>query len=203
MTPEHAKARIGKLTASRIADALARTKSGWGASRANLMASLIAERMTGEPQDTYCNGAMLWGIEHEAEARAAYEFYKDVSVELIGFKPHPWIDDAGASPDGLIGTDGLVEIKCPNTATHIETLLTKEIPTKYQIQMTWQCACTGRDWCDWVSYDPRMPEEMRLFVKRFRPELYDMQQMEKQAQEFLSELDSKLAALRALKLEAA
>jgi YqaJ-like viral recombinase domain len=203
MTPEHAKARLGKLTASRVCDAFARTKSGWGASRANLMASLIVERLTGERQDTYQNAAMLYGIEGEDEARAAYEFHYDVTAERCEFIDHPRIAMAGASPDGLVGDDGLVEFKVPNSSTHIETLLSGTIPGKYIDQMTWQLACTGRKWCHWVSFDPRMPEDLRLFVKRFQPAPEDIAAMEKAAAEFLAELDTKLAALHKLTLKAA
>lgn len=165
-SPEWFALRLGKVTASRVADVVAKTKSGWGASRANYMAQLIAERLTGEPQESYTNAAMQWGIDMEPMARAAYEFYSDVSVAECGFIEHPNIGMTGASPDGLVAADGMVEIKCPNTATHIETLLGQEIPGKYITQMQWQMACAGRKWCDFVSFDPRMPEDMRIFTKR-------------------------------------
>src|SRR5262245_12506754 len=133
-TAEWHAERLGKVTASRIADVVAKTKTGWGASRANYMAELVAERLTGIPQDTYVNVAMQWGLDHEAEARAAYEFRRDVEVIEVGFVSHPDIAESGASPDGLIGIDGLVEIKCPNTATHIETLLGTPFAEKYILQ---------------------------------------------------------------------
>lgn len=160
------KERIGKVTASRIADMMAKTKTGWGASRANYAAQLVAERLTGTPAETFSNAAMKWGTETEPQARAAYEFYSGLPVQEVGFVAHPAISQSGASPDGLVGDLGLVEIKCPNTATHIETLLDGTVPGKYNLQMQWQLACTGRQWCDWVSFDPRMPESMRLFIKR-------------------------------------
>lgn len=158
--------RLGKVTASRVADVVARTKSGWGASRANYMAQLVAERLTGVPGDSYTNAAMQWGIEHEPDARAAYEFHRDAEVTECGFIDHPNLNMTGASPDGLVGDDGLVEIKAPQTATHIETLKGRAVPSKYVMQIQWQLACTGRAWCDFVSFDPRMPEHMRLFVRR-------------------------------------
>jgi putative phage-type endonuclease len=163
---EWAKARLGKCTASRVADVIARTKSGYGMSRANYMAELVAERLTGEQFATYTNAAMQWGVDTEPQARVAYEFMESVKVDPAGFVEHPHIGMAGASPDGFVGEDGLVEIKCPKTATHIETLLGSSIPDKYVVQMQWQMACTGRKWVDFVSFDPRMPESMALFIKR-------------------------------------
>lgn len=196
-TPEWRAERCGRVTASRVADVIARTKSGWGASRANYMAALIAERLTGEPMDTYTNAAMQWGTDTEPFARAAYEFRQNVTVEECGFIPHPKIAMTGASPDGVIGADGLVEIKCPNTATHIETLLGGAVPEKYVTQMMWQMACTGRTWCDWVSFDPRMPEATRLYVKRIPRDDALISSLEKDVHEFLIELDDKIAALNA------
>lgn len=195
------QARLGKLTASRLADAIAKTKSGWGASRANLMAQLIAERLTGVPAESYSNAAMQWGVDHEDEARSAYEFYQDVTVEQVGFVEHKTIPLAGASPDGIIAIGpslGLVEIKCPNTATHIETLLGQEIPAKYITQMMFQMACTGAMWCDFVSFDPRMPEALRLFVKRLGRDNTLIAQLESEAVAFLAEVETKANALLAL-----
>jgi putative phage-type endonuclease len=188
-------ARRGKLTASRLADALAKTKSGWGASRANLMADLVAERLTGTSAVGFTNEAMRWGVDQEPNARIAYEFLIDIEVTQVGFVDHPKISMSGASPDGLVLDSGLVEIKCPNTATHIETLLGQTIPAKYCTQMLWQMACTGREWCDFVSYDPRMPADMQLFVKRLHRDGVRIVEMEKEAIAFLEEVDAKLAAL--------
>ena len=165
-SPEWHALRIGKVTASRVADVVAKIKSGWGASRANYAAQLVAERLTGEPGDSYTNAAMQWGIDHEPDARAAYEFHTDADVVKCGFIEHPNLNMTGASPDGLVGDDGLVEIKCPNTANHIETLKGQAVPSKYVLQMQWQMACAQRQWCDFVSFDPRLPEHLRLFVKR-------------------------------------
>lgn len=188
--------RCGKVTASRVADLTARTKTGWGASRANYMAELISERLTGVPAPSYSNAAMQWGTEREPNARSVYEFLHSCEVVQIGFVEHPHIQDSGASPDGLIGDDGLVEIKCPNTATHIETLLGGKVPEKYITQMHWQMACADRRWCDFVSFDPRMPASMRLFVKRVEREDELVKSLEKSVAEFLDELDEKIAALR-------
>lgn len=195
-TDEWWAARVGRVTASRIADVTARIKNGWGASRANYMAELIAERLTGTTAESYTNAAMQWGIDHEAEARTAYEFYTDATVGLGGFLIHPTIPASGASPDGFVESAGLVEIKCPNTATHIDTLLALSIPEKYVKQMQWQMACSGTLWCDFVSYDPRMPENMRLFVRRIERNAGLIASLEKDVIEFLTEMDERIAALQ-------
>lgn len=195
-TPEWRQARCGSLGASRIADALARTKSGWGASRDNLMAQLICERLTGIPADTYTNAAMQWGIDTEPQARAAYSFHSGFDVVQVGIIRHPKIVGTHASPDGLVSGDGLVEIKCPNSATHIETLLGATVPDKYIKQAQWQMACTERHWCDWVSFDPRMPESMRLFSKRIARDEKMISVMEAEVAVFLRELESKVHGLR-------
>lgn len=188
-------ARCGSLGASRIADATAKTKTGWGASRANLMAELIAERMTGVPYETYTNAAMQWGTRTEPEAHAAYEFMFDASVAQVGIVPHPSIAWTHCSPDGLIGDAGMIEIKCPNTATHLDTLLGAEIDGKYIKQVQWQMACCERSWVDWVSYDPRLPENMRLFVKRTHRDDAMIAALEKDVIAFLAELDARVAVL--------
>jgi putative phage-type endonuclease len=195
-SPEWFAIRCGKVTASRVADVVARTKTGWGASRTNYMAELVAERLTGAVAEGYTSPAMQWGTDTEAEARRAYEFYRDVDVVAAGFILHPRIGQSGASPDGLVSDDGLVEIKCPNTATHIDTLLSATVPGKYATQMQWQMACTGRRWCDFVSFDPRMPEAMRLFVRRVQWDSEAIAELEKLVTAFLEELDAKVAALR-------
>ena len=191
------KIRCGKVTASRVSDVIAKTKSGWGASRANYMAQLIAERLTGEVADSYTNSAMQWGTDHEDEARTAYEFYQNENVQEIGFVKHQKLE-SGASPDGLVGKDGLIEIKCPNTATHIQTLLDQKIPKKYETQMLWQMECTGRKWCDFVSYDPRMPENLKLFVKRFERDDERLDEIRTMVADFIGELEDKLTQLKKL-----
>jgi putative phage-type endonuclease len=189
--------RAGKVTASRVADVIAKTKSGWGASRANYAAELICERLTGQPAPSFSNAAMQWGTEKEPEARAAYEFRCNSDVAQIGFVPHPSIQMSGASPDGLIGDDGLIEIKCPTSATHIDTLLNEAVPQKYATQMAWQMACTGRQWCDFISYDPRLPPSMQMFVRRFHRDDKVIAEYEQMVADFLGELDAKIAVLLA------
>lgn len=193
---EWLEARLGKVTASRVADVVAKTKGGWGASRANYMAQLIAERLTGVPADSFTNAAMQWGTEKEPEARAAYEFMTDTTVELVGFVDHPHILMTGASPDGLVSGDGMIEIKCPQSATHIDTLLGGKVPGKYITQMQWQMACAGRVWCDFISYDPRLPATMALFIKRVVRDDAMIKQLEADVIEFLGELSDKMNKLQ-------
>ena len=192
-------ARCGKVTASRVADIIARTKTGPSASRENYLAQLVCERMTGKPAESYSNAAMAWGTEQEPFARAAYESVKDVLVEEVGFVPHPSFSEAGASPDGLVGEFGLVEIKCPNTATHIQTLLEQKVPEKYITQMQWQMACTKRHWCDYVSFDPRMAEGLQLFIKRIEFDPVFVGKLDKEIINFLLDLEDKITQLNKLK----
>lgn len=194
-SPEWKAARCGKVTASRVSDLLAKTKTGWGATRANYMAELIAERLTGEPTEGFRNDAMRWGTEKEPDACDAYAFRFDADLTEIGFVSHPTIDASGASPDRLVGADGLVEVKCPNTATHLDTLLARSVPGKYLTQIQWQLACTGRAWCDFVSFDPRLPESMRLFVSRVHADGAEIDRLETEVRNFLAEMDAKLALL--------
>lgn len=195
-TDEWFQARLGKVTASKVADVMAKTKSGYAASRDNYMAQLVVERITNCQVVTFTNAAMDWGVQQEPFARAAYEIKKGVVVEEVGFIDHPRLPNAGASPDGLVGEQGMVEIKCPNTATHIETLLSKEVPWKYYAQMQWQMACTGRLWCDYVSYDPRMPENTQLFIQRVYRDADNIDLMEKEVVKFLVELGEKVEKLK-------
>jgi putative phage-type endonuclease len=192
-------ARIGKVTASRVADVLAKTKSGYSTSRDNYMAQLVCERLTGQREEFFTSAAMQHGTDTEPLARAAYESLKDVLVDEVGFVPHPSIIMAGASPDGLVSDDGLLEIKCPNTATHIDTLLTQTVPGKYNTQMQFQMACTDREWCDFVSFDNRLPEELQLFVKRVPRDNMYIKLMEDEIVKFLNELDIKIAQLMKVK----
>jgi putative phage-type endonuclease len=187
--------RLGKVTASRIADLLAKTKSGWGASRTNYEAQIIAERLTGQREETFKSSAMERGNEVEAEAREAYEFFNNVTVTEASFVDHPTVEMSGASPDGFVGEVGLVEIKCPNTATHLSTLLGGSIKGAYQKQMQWQMACTGRDWCDFVSYDPRMPEHLQMHVKRVERDHELIAEIEKEVIAFLDGVNSKIQQL--------
>ena len=189
--------RIGKVTASRVADIIAKTKTGPSASRENYLAQLVCERLTGKPAESYSNAAMSWGTDTEPFARAAYEARMDILVTEVGFIDHPWITNSGASPDGL-ANEGLVEIKCPNTATHIDTLLSRTVPAKYITQMMFQMACADRPWCDFVSFDPRLPERHQLFIKRinYDPEMVNL--LENSVIQFLGDVDLKIQQLESL-----
>jgi len=183
-------ARCGKVTASKINDIVKRIRNGdWAASRRNYAAQLVTERLTGKPHiPVYTNEHMEWGKEQEAPAREAYEKATGSAVEEVGFVDHPTIGMAGASPDGLIGDDGLLEIKCLIKANHIEILLSEDLE-KYKNQMIWQLACTGRQWVDFVSYNPEMPEDMQLFVKRFYRNEEEIEKVEREVRIFLEEVD--------------
>ena len=187
--------RCGKVTASRVADIIAKTKTGQSASRANYMAQLVCERLTKTRTESFTNAAMEHGVTQEPFARAAYEAAQGVMVEEVGFVRHPTIEWAGASPDGLVGNDGLVEIKCPNTSTMIETLLSQKVPGKYITQMQFQMACTGRKWTDYVSFDPRMPAKAQLFVKRVDRDDKYIAEIEAEIVKFLAEVKSQVQQL--------
>lgn len=188
--------RLGKATASKMADLMAKTKTGYSASRTNYMAQLIVERLTGQKQESYSNAAMQWGTDNEPQARAAYELETGYQVKEVGFIDHPRIEMSGASPDGLVDDDGLLEIKCPNTATHIDFLLSSVIDNKYIKQMQWQMACTSRWWCDFVSFDPRLPVNLQLKIVRVARDDNMIIEMEQEVKSFLSEVDEKVKKLQ-------
>ena len=194
-TEAWAAARRGKVTASRVADVIKKTKSGYSTSRKNYAAQLLCERLTGRTAEGFSNAAMQWGTENEPEARVAYEFMKNVTVDLVGFIDHPSIAMSGASPDGLVGEDGLVEIKCCNTATHLEVLLSGEIDPDYITQIQWQLACSGRKWCDYVGFDPRLPAHLQLFIKRIERDQRTIIELETEVSGFLRELAAQIARL--------
>ena len=187
-TEEWLKIRLGKVTASGVADVLAKTKTGVSASRGNYLIKLAIQRVTGVVEESFTNDAMQWGTDNEPQARVAYEVASGNFVDQIAFVDHPTIQWFGASPDGLINQDGLVEIKCPNSATHWSYIKDDGPPTKYYIQMQAQMACTGRSWCDFVSFDPRMPERSRLFIKRVMREDDYIAEMEAEVKKFLDEV---------------
>lgn len=198
-SPEWFAQRVGKLTASRLADVLAKVKAGEAAGRANYRAELVAERLTGKSAESFTNAAMKWGTECEPLARAAYEAEFGLLVTEVGMIPHPTIPMSGASPDGLVSTDGLIEIKCPETKAHIDALLSKSAPAKYIPQMQWQMACTGRAWCDFVSFDPRMPADLQMFVCRVMRDDDLIRAYEAEAVAFLAEVEATVTQLTALR----
>jgi putative phage-type endonuclease len=194
-TTEWHQARLGKVTASRVSEVIAKGK---GATRESYMADLIVERLTGQRGGGFSTAHMEWGTEQEPHARAAYSARTGELVEEVGFIQHPRLEHAGASPDGLVNDEGLVEFKCPATSTHLDTLLAGEVPTKYIPQIQFQMACTGRKWCDFVSYDPRLPEHLRMFVKRVERDDKYITTLEGEVKTFLAELNEKLEKLQEL-----
>ena len=196
-TEEWHQIRLGKVTASRVSDVMSKIKSGESAGRKNYKMDLVVERLTNTPTSSFTNAAMAWGTETEPLARMAYEVHSGNFVETVAFIQHPSIEWFGCSPDGLIGSEGNLEIKCPNTSTHIDYLLAGVPPAKYVPQMQTQMACTGRLWTDFVSYDPRLPPELQLFVVRLdRDETY-IQQIEDEVKQFLDEVKQIYSQLKA------
>ena len=197
-------ARCGRVTASRIKDILAKGKSGAeSASRRDYRMQLACEILTGQPQeDTFYSKEMAWGNEQEPYARPAYQVSEGVLVDQVGMVLHPETDRAAASPDGLIGWDGenvlegLIEIKCPKTATHIGYIQAGGVPTDYQSQMIWQMACTGAKWVDFVSFDPRLPDNLQLYICRFTPTPDQIQEVEREVARFINEVDCLVSTLK-------
>jgi putative phage-type endonuclease len=198
-SPEWFASRLGKVTASKIADIVSTTKSGYSTSRANYMAQLVVERLTGVKAESFTNSAMEWGTQTEPLARAAYELKNGVMVDEVAMIDHPTIPMSGASPDGLVGDEGMIEIKCPNTATHIDTVLADKANKQYVYQQQWQMACTGRQWNDFVSFDPRMPDNLQLFIKRVERDDELIKELEAEVVKFLAEVDEKVEKLKSIK----
>jgi len=201
-TEEWFQQRLGKVTASRISDVIAKTKTGVSTSRQNYLIQLVSERLTGKKGDSFVNQAMLDGIEREGAARELYERTRGVSVTEVGFFDHPTIAMSGASPDGAVNAEeegkyaGLIEIKCPIETTHTNTLMSKSVPSKYIPQMQWQLACTGAKWVDFVSYNPNFPEELQLFVARVDRCNDTIANLEEEVVKFLDEVDQTILKLK-------
>jgi putative phage-type endonuclease len=187
-TNEWHQLRLGKVTASRVADIMAKTKTGASASRSNYLVELALQRITGAIEQGYTNDAMVWGTATEPQARVAYEVKTGNFVDQIAFVEHDIIEWFGCSPDGLVANDGLIEIKCPNSATHWATIKDGKPPGKYVIQMQTQMACTNRKWCDFVSFDPRMPERSQLFICRVERDQTMIDEIEVEVMKFLVEV---------------
>lgn len=189
-TEEWKIARLGHVSASNATAVMSKTKEGKeSATRKAYKIKLIAERMTNQPQESYKNAAMEWGNEQEPFARMAYEAMQNVLVEKTGFWKHPDLNWVGVSPDGLVGKYGLIEIKCPNTTTHLEYIWDDVIPTEYRKQMQMQLWVTGREWCDFVSYDPRLPLRHQLFIKRYMRDEKLIREIADEVEKFLSEIE--------------
>ena len=197
-SPEWFQMRLGKVTASRVADILAKTKTGPSASRQNYLIELALQRTTGIIQESYSNAAMEWGTQTEPQARVAYEVNTNNFVDQVAFIDHPSIEWFGCSPDGLVSDRGLVEIKCPNSATHWEYFKAKKAPNKYVIQMQAQIAVTNKDWCDFVSFDPRMPDRSQLLIVRIDRDEAFIAEMETEIKKFLSEVEVEVNLMKGM-----
>lgn len=195
-TEEWFAARLGKVTASKVADVMARTKSGYGAARKNYMMELLCQRLTGTREEGFTTAAMQRGNDLEPIARSAYEADTGLMVFETGLCDHPIIEGFAASPDGIVGDNGLLEIKCPNTATHIAFMETLIPDKKYQWQMLAQMACSGRDWCDFVSFDDRLPEPLQYVKVRFLRDEHKIKLMEEEVESFLFELAEKVQQMQ-------
>ena len=201
-TEEWFQQRLGKVTASRMSDVIAKTKTGVSISRQNYLVQLVSERITGKKGDSFVNQAMLDGIERESAARELYERTRGVSVTEVGFFDHPIIKNSGASPDGAVNSEeegkyaGLIEIKCPIETTHTNTLISKSVPSKYIPQMQWQLACTGAKWVDFVSYNPNFPDTMQIFVARVDRDDTYIAELEAEVLKFLDEVDQTILKIK-------
>jgi putative phage-type endonuclease len=202
LTEEWFQQRLGKVTASRISDVIAKTKTGASTSRQNYLIQLVSERLTGKKGDSFVNQAMLDGIERESAARALYMLNRDVSVTEVGFFDHPVIKNSGASPDGAVNAEedgkyaGLIEIKCPIETTHTNTLMSKSVPSKYIPQMQWQLACTNASWVDFVSYNPNFPPKLQLFIARVDRDQIYISELEVEVEKFLDEVEQTILKLK-------
>ena len=196
-SPEWLAERAGKVTASMVSAVLMKPET---AGYRDYQAQLVAEILTGKPQGSdYTNAAMQFGTETEPLARSAYEAETGFSVDEVGFCQHPTIERAGASPDGLVGKNGLVEIKCPKVATHLAYLIADVVPAAYKNQMMWQMACTGRDWCDFASFRPDLPEHLQLFIIRYKRDPARIIELETAVVAFLDSVNKMLSQLKKVK----
>lgn len=193
--------RIGHCTASQFSDVLSKIKTGEAATRRKYRIKLITERLTGMPVQGYVNAAMQWGTQTEPEARMAYEALRGALVEETGFLKHPRMAWCGASPDGLVGDDGMVEIKCPESTTHLEWMDGHAVPAEHIPQIQGQMLVTGRKWVDFVSYDPRFPAHLQLFVVRVPRDEEYIQKLEAEVSRFLAEVNTSYNALMGVSLD--
>jgi putative phage-type endonuclease len=193
-------ARLGKVTASKIDDIMVKTKYGESQYTKKYKLQLVTERLTNKVVPVFMNAAMAHGVEYEDEARVEYankmKLLIGTDVREVGLIDHPSIDMSAASPDGLVGEDGLIEIKCPQPMTHTETLESGVIAKKYIHQMQWQMACTGKKWCDFVSYHPDFPKEYQLFIKRVERDDDLISRCEESVINFLKEVDDKIKTIK-------
>ena len=192
---EWRQARCGSVGASDAPRVVRRTKTGYSADRESLMAEKVLERLTGVPVEIFKTQAMLQGTAREPEARMLYEVVRGAEVEEVGLIPHPLIKGSHASPDGYVGTNGLIEIKAPMPAAHLNTLLTKTISEAHIVQMQWQMSCTGRHWCDYISFSSDFPPAMQLWISRVERNPRLIGELESEITQFIRELEAKIAKL--------
>lgn len=181
-------ARVGSLGASRVGDA-----TGTGATRATLLNNIIDERITGIPTRVFVNEYMQWGTDTEPAARDAYEFMRSLDVVQVGLYRHPTIKGTHASPDGLVGEDGMIEIKCPTTRTHRETITSRKMPKKHMPQVQWQMEVCGRQWVDFISFDPRVRIDKQIFIERIERDSKYIAKLTSGVKLFLEEVDRAVA----------
>lgn len=196
-TPEWYADRLGKVTGSRVN---AVVTGGKGATRAALLSQLVAERLTGQPTETFTSEAMEWGTEQEPHAINAYSAKTGNLVESAPFVPHPTIEMAGASPDGYVNDDALIEVKCPSTKTMLEYILDQKVPTAYLNQIQFQLAVTGRQHCDFVAYDPRLPPNLQLLIIRVERDDKRIAELETETIKFLAEVEAQVTKLKEMQL---
>jgi len=197
-SPEWHQLRLGKVTASRVSDCIAQIKTGEAASRSDYRIELVTERLTRIATEGFTNSHMMRGIELEPQARVAYELKNNLWVTEIAFVDHPTIAMSGASPDGLVVSDGMLEIKCPAPKTHIKYLLDGRVPAKYKNQMAWQMACTGRNWVDFMSFCPELPWNMQSFIIRYERDDDLIAELESKVNEFNNEVSEVIKRLKGL-----
>ena len=188
----------GKVSASSVIKIVKGTRGAYLSDRKNYMSDLIIEILTGNNTEHFTSTAMEHGTETEPLARAAYEAITGSMVSQVGFIDHDTIADFGASPDGLVNVDGLIEIKCPNTATHLDTLINGTIKRDYIYQVQAVMLCGKRAWCDFISYDPRLPDNLSIWIKRINRDDVMIAEIEAEVKKFQGELQETLEKLRAL-----
>ena len=198
-TDEWLKARLGWTTGSRIVDIMPGVKGKYLASRKNYMAEKVIEILTDESPEHFVSEAMQWGTDTEPLARSAYEAITGNFVDEDGFVPHPTIPKLGASPDGIVNPDGCIEIKCPNSANHLSTILGSLIKRDYIFQMQCEMMCLDKQWCDFISYDPRMPDNLQIFIQRIPRDEVMITEIEMEVKKFQGELQEMLAKIKEIK----
>ncbi|QEE11715.1 YqaJ viral recombinase family protein [Bartonella krasnovii] len=200
-TAEWFQARLGKVTASNVYNVLSKTAKGMPTSKyEDYKIKLMTERLTEEISQSYITPAMQWGIDYEEDPLREYAFIYDTEVTRCGFIQHPTIQMAGASPDGLIGEDGLIEIKCPQSSNHLRFFIDGNIKSEYYAQMQFQMACTGRKWCDFMSYNPNFVGKstgLRMKIKRINRDEEQIEQINQAVEIFLAEIDQEMQKILA------